>query len=109
MINTEIATIDIENFIEEVNTVRRDYYKKLYPNMKFELLTYKTGQRYIKLLCEGSCWGFISKYDGIFKKAHVKIGDLMMAASWSSPAKHSRGNILNGTASYNSYGPTYLK
>tara|TARA_B110000238_G_scaffold143741_1_gene155038 strand:- start:590 stop:733 length:144 start_codon:yes stop_codon:yes gene_type:complete len=41
-------------------------------------------------------------------KAEV-VGDLLKPASWSAPAKHARGNILNGSASYDSYGPNYLK
>ena len=33
----------------------------------------------------------------------------MKPASWSKPAKHSRGNIFEGTAKYTYYGPEYLQ
>jgi hypothetical protein len=38
-----------------------------------------------------------------------KKGDLLKAAGFNTPAKHARGNILNGDAKYDKYSPTYLK
>jgi hypothetical protein len=53
-------------------------------------------------------WGFISRYDGDYKGVPIKKGDLMKAASRDSPAKHSRGNIIDGTAAYGVWGVNYL-
>jgi hypothetical protein len=53
-------------------------------------------------------WGFISRYDGDYKGVPIKKGDLMKAASRDSAAKHSRGNIIDGTAKYGVYGVAYL-
>jgi hypothetical protein len=46
--------------------------------------------------------------DGEHLGAPIKKGDLMKAASWRAAAKHSRGNIFDGTAKYGMYGPKYL-
>jgi hypothetical protein len=46
--------------------------------------------------------------DGYHMGVPVKKGDLMKPASWRAPAKHSRGNIFDGTAKWSHYGPTYL-
>jgi hypothetical protein len=53
-------------------------------------------------------WGFISRFDGDYKGVPIKKGDLMKAASRDSPAKHSRGNIIDGTAAYGVWGVNYL-
>jgi hypothetical protein len=55
-----------------------------------------------------SCWGFISRVDGDLKGSPIKKGDLLKAATWKAPAKHARGNIIDGTARYSTYGPEYL-
>ena len=41
-------------------------------------------------------------------KFGVLKGDLLKPASWKSPAKHSRGNIFDGSDKWNFYGPNYL-
>ena len=51
---------------------------------------------------------FISRVDGDLKGSPIKKGDLLKAATWKAPAKHARGNIIDGTARYGVYGPDYL-
>lgn len=98
----------IEKFIEEVqgkiNRMYATQYKKLTPKK----LVVIENRKYVKILSDGASWGFISKFDGMNKGVPVKRGDLMFSAG-QSPAKHSRGNIINGTARYSEYGPMYLK
>ena len=50
----------------------------------------------------------ISRVDDVLKGAPIKKGDLLKAATWKAPAKHARGNIIDGTARYGVYGPEYL-
>jgi hypothetical protein len=45
--------------------------------------------------------------DGENKGVPVKKGDLLMPASYNSPAKHSRGNIFEGTDSWEYHGVSY--
>jgi hypothetical protein len=47
--------------------------------------------------------------DGLLKNSPIKKGDLLKPASWRTPAKHSRGNIFDGTDNWSYYGPEYLK
>jgi len=98
----------VDEFVIKVNTEIGIHYKTNFPSLTPKLIKIKQGQRYIKLISDRSVWGFISKYDGEFKGVPIKVGDLMKAASWSAPAKHSRGNVINGTTSYTTYGPSYL-
>lgn len=52
------------------------------------------GKKYLKVVKKGSVHSFIvKKTEGKFKE-----GDILMAASWASPAKNfARGNILEKT------------
>ena len=62
----------------------------------------KVGKKYIKVICNNSVHSFVNRENG----------NVFMAASWSSPAKHSRGNIFdekNGTGMMGPYGPKTLK
>jgi hypothetical protein len=47
--------------------------------------------------------------DGDLKGAPIKKGDLLKPATWKAPAKHARGNIMDGSAQYSVYGPSYIK
>ena len=71
-------------------------------------LTFKKGSKFIKIQSGSSVWGFVCMYDGHFQGLPIKRGDLMKPASWRAPAKHSRGNIFDGTAKYKWTGPEYL-
>jgi hypothetical protein len=99
----------VRNFIESVEKVRADYYDQHLPSLTVEPIKVDVGNKFIRLWAGTSCWGFISRVDGELKGAPIRKGDLLKPATWKSPAKHSRGNIIDGTASWNEYGPNYLK
>jgi hypothetical protein len=46
--------------------------------------------------------------DGVNKGVAIKKGDLLKPADWRTPAKHSRGNIFEGTDKWGYHGPSYL-
>jgi hypothetical protein len=54
-----------------------------------------------------SAWGFVALKTN--PRKGYQEGDLLKSASWKAPAKHARGNIIDGTARYGKYGPEYLK
>lgn len=69
-------------------------------------ISFEEGRKYIKIVKNGSVWGFIVKgEDKVFRE-----GDILKAASWASPARNkSRGNVLDGNFSWvNWTGPAYL-
>lgn len=99
----------VKNFIDKVNSEITTYYQQQLSNSEPKLVTASIGTKFIKLEQNGSVWGFISRFDGFHKGVPVRKGDLLKAADWRTPAKHSRGNIINGTEQYGVYGPTYLK
>jgi len=71
-----------------------------------ESLSFKSGKKYIKVLHDRSVWGFIVNVDD---DAKFKKGDILMAASWASPARNKpRGNILDGGYKVQWTGPQYL-
>lgn len=96
-------------FIDDVNTNITAYYKQTLSNLEPELLRVDVGNKYIRLWKGTSCWGFISRVDGDHKGAPIKKGDLLKPATWKAPAKHARGNIVDGTAKWGVYGPEYIK
>jgi hypothetical protein len=64
------------------------------------------GNKYFKVVCGSSVWGFIVKGDGDKK---FRRGDILMAASWATPARNkARGNILDGGYTVRWTGPLYL-
>ena len=68
----------------------------------------RNGQKYIKVICGSSVWGFIANGDGILKGIPYFKGDVFKAASWASPAKHVRGSIFDtNTDWYQWTGPKY--
>lgn len=55
-----------------------------------------------------SVWGFVVLKECTVAGINYKTGDLLKAASYNAPAKHARGNIIDGTAKYDVWGPAYL-
>jgi hypothetical protein len=98
----------VKRFIDEVNKEREIYYSTHFSNSKINPITIDVGRKFIRLWDGSSCWGFISRVDGIHKGAPIKKGDLLKPNSWRAPAKHARGNITDGTAKWGIYGPNYL-
>ena len=86
-----------------------------YGSMKKMNLSLNKGRKFIKVV-EGSAvgqrrvWGFVSLVDGTHKGLPLKRGDILKAAGWRGPAKHSRGSIFD-TEMHKSFswtGPNYL-
>ena len=107
---------EIEKLIEDINA---DYYNwqcvggkprteiqaKMYDEF-VQALRVEEGRKYIKIIKQGSVWGFIQKEDDAkgFRK-----GDILMAAGYNAPARNrARGNILDGGYTIRWTGPLYL-
>lgn len=64
------------------------------------------GSKYIKIVKQGSVWGFIVKTD---KDKLFRKGDILKAAGFNAPARNkARGNILDGGYQIRWTGPYYL-
>ena len=73
-------------------------------------LSLKPGRKFIKVVEGTRVWGFIAKVDGVHKGVPMKKGDILKAATWRAPAKHSRGSIFDSEMhkSFSWTGPNYL-
>ena len=73
-----------------------------------EKITYKIGNKYIKVFTEGgSVWGFVVN---TFKDKKFAKGDILKAAGYAAPARNkARGNIVDGGYTINWTGPLYLQ
>ena len=73
-------------------------------------LSLKPGRKFIKVVHDNSVWGFVAKVDGVHKGLPMLKGDILKAATWSQPAKHSRGSIFDSEMhkSFSWTGPNYL-
>ena len=73
-------------------------------------LKLKSGRKFIKVVNGNSVWGFVAKVDGTHKGVPMLKGDILKAAGWSAPAKHSRGSIFDKDfhKSFSWTGPNYL-
>ena len=78
-------------------------------NKKMDL-SLKPGRKFIKVVHNNSVWGFVAKVDGTHKGLPMLKGDILKAAGWSQPAKHSRGSIFDSEMhkSFSWTGPNYL-
>jgi len=89
-------TNDYKTFAERSSTaVSKDWYTDPAPCVKefSNELEFKFGNKYIKILSGGSAHSFIVNTD---KDSKFKKGDILMAASWSTPARNfPRGNIFD--------------
>ena len=96
----------MDTLLENIN---KDYekwrggYEKLH-----EKISIKPGRKFIKVIRGTSVWGFVAKEDGVHKGLQMKSGDVLKAAGWSAPAKHTRGNIFDDNQDYFHWtGPVY--
>ena len=73
-------------------------------------LELRPGRKFIKVVEGSRVWGFIAKVDGVHKGVPMLKGDILKAAGWSAPAKHSRGSIFDKEMhkSFSWTGPNYL-
>ena len=73
-------------------------------------LKLKPGRKFIKVVEGSRVWGFVAKVDGVHKGVPMLKGDILKAAGWSAPAKHSRGSIFDSEMhkSFSWTGPNYL-
>ena len=73
-------------------------------------LKLKPGRKFVKVIEGNRVWGFVAKVDGVHKGVPMLIGDILKAAGWSAPAKHSRGSIFDSEMhkSFSWTGPNYL-
>ena len=73
-------------------------------------LELRPGRKFIKVVEGSRVWGFIAKVDGVHKGVPMLKGDILKAAGWSQPAKHSRGSIFDSEMhkSFSWTGPNYL-
>ena len=80
-----------------------------YPNVTRKVdITIKPGRKFIKIIRDNSVWGFVAKLDGVHKGVPMIAGDVLKAAGWSAPAKHTRGNIFDNKQDYFRWtGPDY--
>ena len=79
-------------------------------NTKTLDLSLKPGRKFIKVVEGTRVWGFVAKVDGLHKGVPMLKGDILKAATWRAPAKHSRGSIFDKEMhkSFSWTGPNYL-
>ena len=98
-----------------LDNIQKDYDKwnsgarHIQRNKKMDL-TLKPGRKFIKVVNGNSVWGFVAKVDGVHKGLPMLKGDILKAAGWRAPAKHSRGSIFDSEMhkSFSWTGPNYL-
>ena len=99
----------LTEFLKEINDARQK--NNFLPCREIKVAG---GRKFLKLAeySDGrpvSAWGFIATTNGSLNGIPYSEGDLMKPAGWAGPAPHARGNIIAGTAQWDTYGPKYLK
>jgi len=98
----------IEEFETQLVNQLTEYYQTNHQTLKIPNVEITKGHKFYKIIVGTSVWGFIARIPFVHKGVQLKKGDLMKPAGWATAAKHPRGNVIDGTAVYGAYGPTYL-
>jgi len=105
--------MDLNQGIDNLMVLIKNDYRANCQNMdmveRFESnLSISRGSKYIKVIHDGSVWGFIVAGDG---DAKFHKGDILKPASWAAPARNkARGNVISGNLRGCTWiGPAYLK
>lgn len=87
----------IEKFIKHWQNKINNIYQEWYPNLDPPIFEINVGKSFVKVMANGErADAFIALKDGNNKTlGSWKKGDIFKPASWSSPAKHSRGNVFS--------------
>ena len=119
-IKTELLKVDTNNNFDAAVCVLIENIHRCYENWNNKTkyaglsnrtidISTKVGSKFIKIVRENSVWGFVARVDGTHKGLPLKKGDVLKAAGWSQPAKHTRGNIFDDNQDYFDWtGPNYL-
>ena len=92
----------IDSFFEGCKRISNQYMDANYPSLAKPVFEIEELKKRYRILRDRSAFCFVDK----------ETGDVLKAASWKAPAKHSRGNIFdehNGLGSMGPYGPAYLR
>ena len=93
-----------------LDKIQEDYAKLGMTHRTSLDLSLKVGRKFIKVVEGNRVWGFVAKVDGVHKGLPMLKGDILKAAGWRAPAKHSRGSIFDSEMhkSFSWTGPNYL-
>jgi|TARA_Y100000310_G_scaffold341097_1_gene439118 hypothetical protein len=100
---------DFDSAIDRlIENIHKDYEKWINHLRPKKTIILKNGRKFVKIIHDNSVWGFVVKEDGSHKGLPTKAGDVLKAAGWSAPAKHTRGNIFDDNTDYFTWtGPNY--
>ena len=97
----------LQEFVDAIQVQQNEYYEEHYPSLTAPTISIdKGGRKYIRIV----------RSDPAQRSVHcfveVATGNILKAAGWSAPAKHSRGNIYNGSCGMSAmsiHGAHYLR
>jgi len=100
----------MDNLLVKIQENYDEWYSKTDYESKKMNLSLKEGRKFIKVVHDNSVWGFVAKVDGVNKGVPMLKGDILKAAGWRAPAKHTRGSIFDSEMhkSFSWTGPNYL-
>jgi hypothetical protein len=95
----------IGDFVSRAQAVVDEHRNRNYPSLDRTVLSVEPGKKYARIVADDS----VSR--SVYCFINMENGDILKAASWKAPAKHSRGNIYdpNPTAGINPYGANYMR
>lgn len=102
----------IEKFAKDWEGQRHEKIVKRFKTHQFEEVEVRYAKLWAKVIVGSTACGFIALADGNNKKlGDWKQGDIFMADTWNSPAKHKRGSVFseNPLSCMNEWGVNYLR
>ncbi len=105
---TEKFNIALRVFIEGCQNIHTDYMARSFPGLTPDKISATTGKRYVRVVRRSAH----ASYGSAHCFVDLTNGDVLLAGSWTAPARHARGNIFDeyrGLGSIGEYGPAYLR
>ena len=103
-----VSTDKITDFLKRLNTMQRAHQAKAFPSLPCSTYEAVYGKKNIKIVERR----FQGDLGAVYCFIDIENGDILKAASWKVPAKHSRGSINTATCGIEflgPYGPAYLR
>ena len=89
----------LQLYVDRLDAAYHGYMTKNFPTLDIPRCEVKKGRRFAKIVRGGSVYAFVE----------IETGDIYMAASYKTPAKHIRGSLYDQSGGMDCSGPNGIK
>jgi hypothetical protein len=96
---SQLMNPNVEQFVQEYcNILTQKMRTGPLPTHQTSQFVYESGRKYYKIISERSIGSILYSSRSVHAFVDKNTGEIYKAASWKSPAKHVRFNLMNDTS-----------